>query len=130
MARFRFHKLVRDRIPDLMETKQILPKKHQLGGEDLAAALLDKMTEELAELRQSGSLEAQMDELADLLELIRTYAAQESISWGQIEARRVAKASARGAFKDGIFIESIEMDEENPEIATYRKHPDKFPEIG
>lgn len=129
MARFRFSKLVRDRIPEVLEGMQITPSLRHVGGPELMQALLDKLQEELIELKEATALADQMEELADMLEVIRAYAATQSISWGQIEARRVAKASARGAFKDGIFIDHVTVDNANPEIAKYRARPTDFPEL-
>ncbi len=129
MPRFRFKKLVRDRIPELLDQKHIKPSFHKIGGEELAEALLDKLQEELSELKAALTVEEETEELADLLEVVRAYAAQQGISWGQIEARRITKASLRGAFRDGVFIDYVAVAEENPEIRKYRDRPEDFHEF-
>jgi predicted house-cleaning noncanonical NTP pyrophosphatase (MazG superfamily) len=129
MPRFRFKKLVRDRIPELLEHKHIEVSLHKIGGEELAEALLTKLQEELTELKAALTVEEEMEEMADLLEVLRAYAAQQGVSWGQIEARRVTKAALRGAFRDGVFVDYVTVEEDNPEIRKYRDRPEEFHEF-
>lgn len=99
----RYHKLVRDRIPEIIEADG---KQCVCSVLDEAAyiAMLDrKLDEELAEYQESKS----MEELADLLEVIRAVAAARGSSIDEVEAIRREKAAARGGFEKRILLEEV-----------------------
>lgn len=107
MRTVRYHKLVRDRIPQIIRQSgkecvtAVLPEAEYL-------ALLDeKLNEELAEYQQSKS----MEELADLLEVIRAVARARGSSIEQVEEIRRQKAEARGTFEDRILLEEVRSEE-------------------
>ena len=97
------NKLVRDRIPEIIEgsgktcATRILPQAEYL------AALDAKLTEELAEYQADKS----MEELADLLEVMMAVAEARGHSFAEVEAIRRAKAEKRGGFRERIFLESV-----------------------
>ncbi len=98
-----YHKLVRDRIPQIIRdagkacTCSVLPEEEYL-------LLLDvKLKEEVGEYQESGSLE----ELADILEVIHAIAAARGSSIGEVEAIRQAKREARGGFEQRILLEDV-----------------------
>ena len=105
-----YHKLVRDKIPQIIEaagktcTCSVLPEEEYLS-------LLDaKLNEEVAEYRESGALE----ELADILEVIRAIAAARGASIGEVEAIREAKRAERGGFERRILLEDVFDQGERP----------------
>lgn len=97
------NKLVRDHIPDIIEasgkhcTIEILPDEAYLQMLDA------KLDEELAEYHADQNLE----ELADLLEVIRACAVARGYSLEQLEAARAQKASARGIFERKILLKEV-----------------------
>lgn len=99
MAKY-YHKLVRDRIPEIIEASG----GHcvtQVLEEDAYLRLLDeKLNEELAEYQQSKSLE----ELGDLLEVIRAVAAARGYTWEELEAVRQEKCAERGGFEKKLLL--------------------------
>ena len=68
-----YHKLVRDRIPEIIEADGKTCICKTLSDEDYLHLLDEKLNEELAEYQESKSLE----ELADLLEVM----------WAVVKAR-------------------------------------------
>ena len=100
----KYRKLVRDRIPAIIEAGgkacvwEILPEAEYLR------ALDTKLKEELAEYQESKSIE----ELADLLEVIRAVAAARGCSWEQLEQIRQEKRDARGGFEKKILLLEVE----------------------
>lgn len=98
-----YHKLVRDRIPEIIEaagrkcTCSVLPEHEYL------TLLNVKLNEEVAEYQESGALE----ELADILEVIRAIAAARGSSVAQVEAIRQAKQEERGGFERRILLEDV-----------------------
>ena len=98
-----YNKLVRDHIPEIIEsdgrecTTEILP-------DDRWLQMLDaKLDEELAEYQEGKSLE----ELADLLEVMRAVVQARGWSWEQLEQVRQEKAARRGGFEKKILLKEV-----------------------
>ena len=97
------NKLVRDRIPEIIEQSgktcaiRILPEHEYL------AALDAKLQEELNEYQADKS----MEELADLLEVMMAVAEARGHSFAEVDAIRREKAAKRGGFQERIFLESV-----------------------
>ena len=62
-----------------------------------------KLDEELAEYQESKSLE----ELADLLEVVRAVVKARGWTWEQLEQVRKEKAAKRGGFEKKIFLKEV-----------------------
>lgn len=100
-----FHKLVRDKIPDIIRENGEIPKFHIINDDkEYLEALLDKDVEESTELAQDRNLA----ELADKLEVLYAIAAALGYTPEQVEQARVKKAAERGGFDGRIFLESTE----------------------
>lgn len=100
-----YNKLVRDRIPDIIEEGGNNAKTKNLTDEEYIAELDKKLIEEMNEYLESGSLE----ELADLTEVIRAAALARGHSLDELEKARLRKAEKRGGFEKKIFL--VEVDE-------------------
>ena len=100
MSVVRYNKLVRDRIPEIIEASGRKCVFSTLSDHDYLVSLDEKLNEELAEYQESKS----MEELADLLEVIRAVAAARGRSFDGIEALRRKKAAERGGFKKKVFL--------------------------
>ena len=98
-----YNKLVRDRIPEIIEsdgklcTMEILPDDRYLQMLDV------KLDEELAEYQESTSLE----ELADLLEVMRAVVKARGWSWEQLEQARHEKTAQICGFEKKIFLKEV-----------------------
>ncbi len=103
MSTINYHKLVRDRIPEIISNDNKQCMCSILSDEDYIAMLDEKLTEELAEYQESKS----MEELADLLEVMTAVAKARGSSIEEVEAIRKAKADARGGFEKKILLESV-----------------------
>ncbi len=100
-----YNKLVRDKIPEIIEANEgAVPKTRIMQDEEYLAALNAKIEEELFEYLESGEVE----ELADLEEVLRAILAAKGISFEEFEKIRLKKAENRGAFKKKIFLESVD----------------------
>lgn len=97
-------KLVRDRIPEIMEDNGDEGAFRKVRGEEYMDFLLDKVVEEAEELRDSGSLE----ELADLLEAVDTFLYVSDTRTEDIEAERSRKADEKGGFMEGFVLEDLQ----------------------
>ena len=98
MSKKQYYKLIRDRIPEIIEAAGKRCTCSILSDEEYLARLDEKLNEELAEYQESKS----MEELADLLEVIRAVAAARGSSIEEVEAIRRDKAAMRGGFEKKI----------------------------
>lgn len=98
-----YHKLVRDRIPEIIETDGKTCVCETLADEDYLRLLDAKLTEELSEYQESHSLE----ELADLLEVLRAVIQARGWTWEQLEQVRQEKAARRGGFEKKILLKEV-----------------------
>jgi len=103
MSSKKYNKLVRDRIPDIIMQSGKRPAYSLLSDEDYLAKLDEKLNEELAEYQESKS----MEELADLLEVIRAVAVARGSSIEEVEAIRQDKAAKRGGFEKKILLSEV-----------------------
>ena len=99
-----YNKLVRDRIPEIIEADGKTCKTRILTDEEFLRYVDAKLDEELAEYHKDGSIE----ELADLLEVIRAAAAARGSSIDEVEAIRARKAEKRGGFEKKVFLIEVE----------------------
>ena len=95
-----YHKLVRDKIPAIIESTGKTCRTEILNDEDYLALLDEKLGEELAEYRESKSLE----ELADLLEVMEAVVTARGYTWEELMAVKAEKKAARGGFEDKILL--------------------------
>lgn len=95
-----YNKLVRDRIPEIIEASGKSCLCQTLDDQAYLAALDQKLNEELAEYQQDKS----MEELADLLEVIRAVITARGSTWDKVEAIRKAKAEKHGGFEQKIWL--------------------------
>ena len=107
MGSIRYSKLVRDRIPEIIEASGRRCVCSTLSDEEYLAKLDEKLNEELAEYQESKSLE----ELADLLEVMRAVAAARSSSMDEVESIRRDKAAKRGGVEKKILLTEIITDD-------------------
>ena len=100
-----YNKLVRDRIPDIIKANGVECRIECLSDEEYLKMIDAKLDEELAEYHKDQNIE----ELADLLEVIYTAAKARGYTLEELEAVRVTKAEKRGGFEKKILlIETIE----------------------
>ena len=98
------NKLVRDKIPEIIEKAGKTAYTHILSEEDYMTELDKKLNEECSEYQADKNIE----ELADMLEVM--YAIAEARGWSvsELEAVRRDKAEKRGGFKKKIYLEYVE----------------------
>ena len=97
------NKLIRDRIPEIIESSGRSCITEVLSGDAYIRALDAKLNEELAEYQQSKSLE----ELADLLEVMGAVVKARGYTWDDLTRVRKEKRADRGAFDRRIFLKEV-----------------------
>ena len=98
-----YHKLVRDRIPEIIEADGKTCVCETLSDRAYIRLLDQKLNEELAEYQESKSLE----ELADLLEVMQAVVRARGWTWEELERVRADKAAERGGFAKKVFLTAV-----------------------
>ncbi len=99
----KYNKLVRDRIPEIIKASGKSCVTEILTEEQYLQMLDVKLDEELAEYHQEQNLE----ELADLLEVIYACAVAHGYSVAELEQLRADKAAKRGGFRKRILLKEV-----------------------
>lgn len=99
-----YNKLVRDKIPEIIEADGKECKTRILSNEEYIVALEEKLNEEVAEYQTDKNLE----EMADVLEVLQAICMARGYSLAGLEAVRAKKVEKRGGFKEKILLEYVE----------------------
>ena len=99
----KYHKLVRDRIPEIIENQGKTCVTEVLSQAEYLEMLDLKLNEELAEYQESKSLE----ELADLLEVMESVVNARGYTWQQLTEIRDEKRQKRGGFENRILLKEV-----------------------
>ncbi len=98
-----YNKLVRDNIPEIIENANKKYDIHYANKEEVMTLLETKLKEETSEFLQEKNIE----ELADILEVI--FALNSSLGYSKKDLlnKREEKRKARGGFEKGIVLEKV-----------------------
>jgi predicted house-cleaning noncanonical NTP pyrophosphatase (MazG superfamily) len=101
-----YDKLVRDRIPEIIESAGKKAKWRELNAHEFRLALRAKVLEEAKELVDAPD-DALLSELADLSEVTDAMLRAYNLTLEELEAARHRKNDERGAFTKRLFLESV-----------------------
>ncbi len=102
----KYNKLVRDKIPNIIKEQGETPVVRTLDKIEYKNELEKKLYEEYKEVIESAGDE-RIEELADMLEVIRALAKLESKDLNDVIATADKKNEKRGAFEEKIFLEKV-----------------------
>ena len=103
----KYNKAIRDKIPEIIADSG---KKHnlkQLDDESFLAEIEKKLIEEVNEYTESKNVE----ELADLLEVIYRISELRGVNSDELDEIRKDKAEKRGKFNSNLFLIDAEKNE-------------------
>lgn len=130
MPTFRYAKLVRDNIPGWHTENGHTVKGRQLEGDELRAALIEKLHEEADEVSGAMSREELIEEIGDVQQIINDLLVAEGISRDALDAVIKQKTARKGGFQKGEYIDTVTIPDENDKWAQYcRQSPEKYPEV-
>lgn len=98
------NKLVWDNIPSICKANAQLPETMILDDKTYAPALREKLKEEVSEYLASGEIE----ELADVIEVIEALAENQGYSLEEVMQIKKYKQKKNGGFKNKVFLISVE----------------------
>ena len=102
--KMKYNKLVRDRIPELIEESGRKQISRTLNEDEYEQALMDKIVEEIEEYRVSKNEE----EIADIYEVLDCLVKLKDYEPMHIDYLRLIKREARGSFQKRILLEEVE----------------------
>lgn len=97
-----YDKLVRDRIPEIIEASGNKCDIEVVSDEVALEYLYKKLNEEVGELLEDKNL----DEIADCLEVLFAIGAKYGYSEDEVLGRRNEKKLERGGFEDNLLLKS------------------------
>ena len=98
-----YNKLVRDKIPEIIESDGKTCKTELLSDEEYIKMIDAKLDEELAEYHKDQNIE----ELADLMEVIYAAALARGYSLEDLVMVREKKVQERGGFEKRILLREV-----------------------
>lgn len=98
-----YNKLVRDKIPEIIKATGKSFDVHYAKKEEILPLLETKLNEEVSEYLEDKNLE----ELADVMEVLFGLAGALGYSDQDLINKRNAKKEARGGFEKGIVLEKV-----------------------
>ena len=101
-----YDKLVRDKIPEIIENDHKTCDTEILSDEKYLEMVDAKLDEELAEYHADKNLE----ELADLLEVLYAATIARGYTIDELESLRLKKREKRGGFDKKILLKSVTED--------------------
>jgi len=98
-----YNKLVRDKIPEIIKENGKESHCHIAEEKEYLEAIKAKINEEVEEFYETPCIE----EMADILEVLRALGDCYGFDMDEIEKARVEKNRKRGAFKNRIILEKV-----------------------
>lgn len=99
-----FHKkLIRDKIPQIIEAAGDKYEVRVMGKREFEKELKKKLVEEANELIKTPRKDL-LNEMADVLELLKSIANFYKIDFKLLEEKQVQKRKERGGFKKRLFL--------------------------
>ena len=95
-----YNKAIRDKIPEIIKESGKNCNVKKLDNSEFLIRLEKKLAEELAEYQESKNVE----ELADILEVIYRISELKGVVSDELDEIRQKKAEQRGKFDDNLFL--------------------------
>ncbi|MFC0560928.1 nucleoside triphosphate pyrophosphohydrolase [Halalkalibacter alkalisediminis] len=105
-----YNKLVRDRIPEIIQKTGKNFRRDVLDARTYEKELKVKLQEEVEELLRASTKEELVEEMADLMEVVYALGQYAGVEPSEIERVREDKLANRGGFKERIFLIDVEDD--------------------
>ena len=104
-----YNKLIRDRIPEIIEKDGVEHGTRILNDEEYKKELLKKIVEEAQEvLETNGDKKELVKEIGDVLEIINSLIKVFELDKEEVERIRQERKESRGSFDKKLFLEYTE----------------------
>lgn len=129
MRKFKFQKLVRDKIVPLIKSNGSTPRYRKLNNKEFQEELIAKLKEEVEEIPRNPDKKTMAEEIADLKQVISYLERSLDIPQETLDKIEKEKNEHNGAFDQQLYIEYVECDEKDPWMDYFLKNPDKYPQM-
>lgn len=100
----KYNKLVRDKIPEILEEKKVRFKTHIATKKEYPDKLYEKLIEELEEFKAKPN----MEEFADMLEVIDFIGKYYNFNLTDIKNVKKTKKEQKGGFNERIILDETD----------------------
>lgn len=128
MLKFKFDKLVRDKIVEHQIFSGAKPHYRQLDDKHHKEELIKKIIEESREIFKANPEEI-AGEIADVQQAIDDLIEKYGLIRSDITKAQKTKNDKNGAFKKGLFVDYVEVKPDDKWVAYFRKNADRYPQI-
>lgn len=124
--------LVRDKRIYFLENLGGILRTKKLPKEEIVKMLNQKLLEEAKELfdaieeKDIKEIEKEFSDLQEVMEGLQSYL---NLDNNKIKVTKEKRKKELGGYEEGAYIETIEIDEENPLIDYYLDRPEKYPQV-
>ncbi len=99
-----YDKLIRDRVPELMDADGVRYRVDVLDDAAFRAALLEKLLEEAVEVRAAEGRSELVKELADVLEVVEALLEVAGVGRDEVRGVQEARRTERGGFQRRLVL--------------------------
>jgi len=99
-----YNKLIRDKIPEIIEDAGEKPKIKTLNQKDFVKELKKKVVEEAHELQKAKNKKDVLNELVDIQELIDALRKVHKVSLNKLINTQQEKNKKRGSFRKRLYL--------------------------
>lgn len=110
------NKLVRDRIPELLEKEGFKVNYRVLSKDEYKQALKDKLVEEVNEFLEAETKDEMREEIADIKEVLLAINKAFNLAGNGTNHIKYSKAIEKGKFDKRYFLESVEVITDKKEV--------------
>lgn len=103
----KYKKLVRDHIPELIKANGEKPVLRKLTDSDFKVEINKKLLEEVKEFLSSKTKEEQIEELADIQEVLSAIYKANKIECTDVTKVARKKRNKKGGFKKKFYLEGV-----------------------
>jgi predicted house-cleaning noncanonical NTP pyrophosphatase (MazG superfamily) len=103
-----YNKLVRDKIPKIIERDGKKPKTRVLSRDEYELELKKKLIEEATEVSQTTTPDDLANEIADLMEVIDALLNLGQVSISTVLSKQAIKRDERGSFIQRIYLTEVD----------------------
>lgn len=103
LSMVKYNKLIRDKIPKIIEKSRKIPKTHIASEKEYWKKLKEKLREEVNEFIKDSD----ENELSDILEVLEAISWYKNFDKNKVRKMKKKKQIERGGFKERIILEEV-----------------------
>jgi predicted house-cleaning noncanonical NTP pyrophosphatase (MazG superfamily) len=127
MPKFHLNKLVRDKLLESYLELNQKPNYRTLERPEHIEQLIDKVAEEIREIKGAPT-DKLASEIADVQEALDSLKRLVGVTDEDVQEAQRRKRAKAGSFDKGVFIHTLDLENDDEWVNYYRREPERFPE--